>query len=43
MKRPGFVDRILVCASASNLPAVLVLNKIDLGIDPDDEELLEVQ
>ncbi|HYG75737.1 MAG TPA: ribosome small subunit-dependent GTPase A [Planctomycetota bacterium] len=40
--RPGFVDRVLVCAAASALPASLVLNKIDLGIKDSDEELLNV-
>ena len=40
--RPGFVDRVLVCAAASGLSAALVLNKIDLGVSEDDEELLSV-
>lgn len=38
--RPGFVDRVLVCATACQLPAALVLNKCDLGVQADDEELL---
>jgi len=40
--RPGFVDRVLVCASASDLPAILIYNKTDLGVPPADEELLQV-
>ena len=40
--RPGFVDRVLVCAASSNLSAALVLNKIDMGIKPADAELLDV-
>jgi ribosome biogenesis GTPase len=40
--RPGFVDRVLVCAAASDLPAVLVLNKVDLGVAEEDARLLEV-
>ena len=40
--RPGFVDRVLVCAAACGLPAALIFNKIDLGVKPEDEELLDV-
>lgn len=40
--RPGFVDRVLVCAAASGLPAMLVFNKIDLGVKAADQELLRV-
>ncbi len=40
--RPGFVDRVLVCAAASGLPAALILNKIDLGVPEADEALLDV-
>jgi len=40
--RPGFVDRVLVCAQSSHLPAALVLNKSDLGVKSSDEELLAV-
>jgi|GEM_PF-43324 len=40
--RPGFVDRVLVCAAASGIPAALILNKIDLGVRERDEELLNV-
>ena len=40
--RPGFVDRVLVCAAASGLPAALVLNKIDMGVSEKDSELLDV-
>ena len=40
--RPGFVDRVLVCAAACNIPAALVLNKIDLGVRAADEQLLAV-
>ena len=40
--RPGFVDRVLVCAAVSDLPALLVLNKADLGVSEKDRKLLEV-
>ena len=40
--RPGFVDRVLVCAAASGLSAALIMNKIDLGIAAADEALLDV-
>jgi len=40
--RPGFVDRVLVCAASCNLPVVLVVNKMDLGLPERDEELLNV-
>jgi len=40
--RPGFVDRVLVCAGSSGLPASLILNKIDLGVKPADEKLLDL-
>lgn len=40
--RPGFVDRVLVCAASSNLPAALILNKIDMGVSDKDRELLDV-
>lgn len=40
--RPGFVDRVWTCAIASNLPALLVCNKLDLGLRDEDRELLEV-
>lgn len=40
--RPGFVDRVLVCAAACGLPAALVLNKIDMPISESDLELLDV-
>ncbi len=40
--RPGFVDRVLACAASSGLAAALVLNKADLGLKPDDAELLRV-
>lgn len=40
--RPGFVDRVLVCAGACGLPALLVVNKMDLGLKDDDDELLKV-
>jgi ribosome biogenesis GTPase len=35
---PGFIDRFLVNAEAYQIPAVLIINKIDL-VDADDEEL----
>ncbi|MFH0938867.1 MAG: ribosome small subunit-dependent GTPase A [Planctomycetota bacterium] len=40
--RPGFIDRVLTCAIACDVPAALVMNKIDLGIAPADDELLDV-
>ena len=40
--RPGFVDRVLVCAQTSDLPTLLVLNKIDLGVTQETLDLLEV-
>lgn len=40
--RPGFVDRVMVCAASSGLPMALVLNKIDMGIDAETRELLDV-
>jgi ribosome biogenesis GTPase len=40
--RPGFVDRVLVCAAACGLPGALIFNKTDLGVKPEDETLLEV-
>jgi len=40
--RPGFIDRVLVCAASCNLPAILVVNKMDLGLPERDEALLVV-
>lgn len=40
--RPGFVDRLHVCALACDLPVSLVVNKTDLGLLPEDEALLDV-
>lgn len=40
--RPGFVDRVMVCAASSGLPVALVLNKVDLGISDETGELLDV-
>lgn len=40
--RPGFVDRVWVCALTSNLPLFLILNKTDLGVCEKDEQLLKV-
>ena len=40
--RPGFVDRVWVCAASSGLPMALVVNKIDLGIRARDRELFDV-
>ena len=40
--RPGFVDRVLACAAASGVSAALIVNKVDLGLPPRDEELLAV-
>lgn len=40
--RPGFIDRVLACAAASDLPAVLICNKMDLGLPDRDRELLDV-
>lgn len=35
-----FIDRFLATAEAYSVPAILVINKIDLLTDPDDRELL---
>jgi ribosome biogenesis GTPase len=40
--RPGFVDRVLVCAMSCDIPVALVLNKTDLGVQTRDEKLLDV-
>ncbi len=40
--RPGFVDRVLVCAAASGIPVSLVVNKLDLGLRESDQALLDV-
>ncbi|MCW8133507.1 MAG: ribosome small subunit-dependent GTPase A [Planctomycetota bacterium] len=40
--RPGFVDRLHVCALSCDLPIALVLNKTDLGVPEDVEEMLAV-
>ena len=39
--RPRFLDRLLVQAEASGIPAVIVCNKYDTAGDPDVEERLE--
>lgn len=36
-----FIDRFLATASAYDVPAVLVINKVDLLTEPDDQDLLE--
>lgn len=36
-----FIDRFLATATAYNVPAMLVINKIDLLTDPEDRELLD--
>lgn len=36
-----FIDRFLATASAYNVPALLVINKVDLLVDEEDKELLE--
>lgn len=36
-----FIDRFLATATAYNIPALLVINKIDLLTEPEDNELLE--
>lgn len=36
-----FIDRFLASAEAYNVPAALVINKIDLLADPEDRELLD--
>ncbi len=38
--RPRFVDRVAVLAEAASLPFIIVLNKIDLGLDEDTETRL---
>jgi ribosome biogenesis GTPase len=40
--RPGLIDRFLVSCEAAGLPAVLVINKVDLGIYEDVAHELEV-
>jgi ribosome biogenesis GTPase len=40
--RPGFVDRVLACAAACGVQSALVINKVDLGIEERDEELLQM-
>lgn len=38
--RPRFVDRALIQADAEHIEPLIVINKCDLGIDPDTEERL---
>ncbi|MBI3832115.1 MAG: ribosome small subunit-dependent GTPase A [Planctomycetes bacterium] len=40
--RPGFVDRLHVCALSCDLPMALVLNKMDLGIPDEVEQMVGV-
>lgn len=40
--RPGFADRVMVCAASSSLPMALVINKIDMGLPEKDRLLLDV-
>lgn len=37
-----FIDRFLATSEAYNVPAVLVINKVDLLTDPEDQELLQM-
>ncbi|MGI8588096.1 MAG: ribosome small subunit-dependent GTPase A [Chloroflexia bacterium] len=38
----GLLDRFLVMAEAQDLPAIICLNKVDLGVDPDLAAMLDV-
>jgi ribosome biogenesis GTPase len=38
--RPRFVDRVAVLAEAAHVPLLIVLNKVDLGLDEDSEDRL---
>jgi ribosome biogenesis GTPase len=38
--RPRFVDRVAILAEAARVPLLIVLNKMDLGIDSETEERL---
>lgn len=40
--RPRFVDRVAVLAEAAMLPLLIVLNKVDLGLDEDTETRLAI-
>ena len=39
--RPRFIDRLAVLAERAESPFVILMNKIDLGLDPEVEERLE--
>lgn len=38
----GALDRLLVAAEYNELPATIVINKVDLGLDPELEERLQI-
>lgn len=38
----GALDRLLIAAERQSLPAEIVINKIDLGLDPETERKLEI-
>ena len=40
--RPRFVDRVAVLAEAAHVPLLIVLNKVDLGLDEESEDRLAV-
>ena len=40
--RPRFIDRVAVLAEAARVPFLIVLNKVDLGLDEDSEDRLAV-
>jgi ribosome biogenesis GTPase len=40
--RPRFVDRVAILAEAASLPLLIVLNKVDLGLDEDTETRLAI-
>ncbi len=40
--RPRFVDRVAVLAEAAHVPFLVVLNKVDLGLDEETEDRLAV-
>jgi ribosome biogenesis GTPase len=40
--RPRFVDRVAVLAEAAHVPFLIVLNKVDLGLEEDSEDRLAV-
>ncbi len=39
--RPRFIDRMLVCAEVGGMKPLILINKIDLGLDPEARERIE--